>query len=83
LNELQTISAQMKEKFCNYTEDELIRTLELNTPWAKNKLSRYEYVIHVINHTTFHRGQIVTMLRSLGVTEGIPNTDYNLYHTKS
>ena len=30
---------------------------------------------HVFNHSTYHRGQLVTMLRQLGVTE-IPGTDY-------
>ena len=30
---------------------------------------------HVFNHGTYHRGQLVTMLRQLGVTT-IPNTDY-------
>ncbi len=31
-------------------------------------------VMHTMNHSTFHRGQLVTMLRSLGVTE-LPKTD--------
>jgi len=30
---------------------------------------------HVVNHSTFHRGQIITMLRNLGITE-LPSTDY-------
>jgi uncharacterized damage-inducible protein DinB len=30
---------------------------------------------HVVNHSTFHRGQIITMLRSLSITE-LPPTDY-------
>ncbi len=30
---------------------------------------------HVVNHGSFHRGQIVTQLRMLGVQE-IPSTDY-------
>ena len=32
-------------------------------------------ILHCINHSTFHRGQIITMLRNLGVTE-LPSTDY-------
>jgi len=31
-------------------------------------------VMHVMNHSTFHRGQLVTMLRSLGQVT-IPSTD--------
>jgi uncharacterized damage-inducible protein DinB len=30
---------------------------------------------HVVNHSTFHRGQIITMLRNAGVAE-LPPTDY-------
>jgi uncharacterized damage-inducible protein DinB len=32
-------------------------------------------ILHIVNHSTFHRGQIISMLRMLGVTE-IPPTDY-------
>lgn len=31
-------------------------------------------IMHCMNHSTFHRGQVVTILRELGVTE-IPATD--------
>jgi uncharacterized damage-inducible protein DinB len=31
-------------------------------------------IMHVMNHSTFHRGQLVTMLRNLGHTQ-IPSTD--------
>jgi uncharacterized damage-inducible protein DinB len=33
-----------------------------------------ELMRHVVNHATYHRGQIVTMLRQLGKTP--PSTDY-------
>ena len=33
-----------------------------------------ELVRHVVNHATYHRGQLVTMLRQLGKTP--PSTDY-------
>lgn len=38
----------------------------------------WEIILHVINHSTYHRGQIVTMMRNIGVTE-IPGTDYVLF----
>jgi hypothetical protein len=34
--------------------------------------SRYEFILHVINHSTHHRGQIVTMCRRLGAVDNIP-----------
>jgi len=35
----------------------------------------YEMLLHLFNHATYHRGQLVTILRQLGVTT-IPNTDF-------
>ncbi len=35
----------------------------------------YQVLIHVFNHATYHRGQLVTMLRQAGFTK-IPATDY-------
>ena len=37
-----------------------------------------EMLLHLFNHGTYHRGQLVTMLRQLGV-EKIPQTDYIVY----
>lgn len=38
----------------------------------------YDIIQHAVNHSTFHRGQIVTMLRELGV-KSLPSTDYITY----
>ena len=43
-----------------------------------------EIIYHVVNHGTFHRGQIVTMLRANGVTkladtEELSSTDLITY----
>ncbi|GAO45580.1 DinB family protein [Flavihumibacter petaseus] len=35
----------------------------------------FEVLLHLFNHGTYHRGQLVTMLRSLGVNN-IPSTDF-------
>ncbi len=35
-------------------------------------------LLHLFNHNAYHRGQLVTMLRQLGVTK-IPSTDFNGY----
>jgi uncharacterized damage-inducible protein DinB len=79
LTDLKNNSSAMKLIFCQFSEDDLNKTLSLNTRWAKNELSRYEYILHVINHSTYHRGQLVTMSRCLGLIEGVPNTDYNMF----
>jgi len=82
LMELIEVSAEMSVKFSSFTEEDLLKTLHFDMPWAKNSLSRYEYIVHIINHGTFHRGQIVTMARTIGITEGIVNTDYNMFNTQ-
>ena len=37
-----------------------------------------DILLHLFNHGTYHRGQLVTMLRQVGV-EQIPQTDYIVY----
>jgi uncharacterized damage-inducible protein DinB len=41
----------------------------------------YEMMLHVFNHGTYHRGQLVNMLRQLGV-EKIPATDFSIFTRK-
>ena len=38
-----------------------------------------EILLHLFNHGTYHRGQLVTMLRQVGVGE-IPQTDYIVFN---
>ena len=37
-----------------------------------------EIILHCMNHSTYHRGQIITLLRKFGQT-GLPSTDYIVY----
>jgi uncharacterized damage-inducible protein DinB len=41
--------------------------------------TKYEFILHAINHNSYHRGQIITISRLLDITENIPNTDYDTY----
>jgi len=70
LEEMISNSKEMTERLGVFTEIELETVLHLNTPWANNKQPRYGYIMHLINHGTFHRGQIVTMARVLGWSKG-------------
>ena len=45
------------------------------------KNSVCEALQHVFNHSTYHRGQLVTMLRQLGL-EKIPETDFTAFLRK-
>ena len=37
-----------------------------------------DIVMHVMNHSTFHRGQLISMFREVGITK-IPSTDFITY----
>lgn len=63
------------------SDEELNKVVKLDAPWAKGELPRYEFIQHMINHSTYHRGQLVTMGRVLGITDA-PGTDYNFFNLK-
>lgn len=42
------------------------------------KMPVYQMLFHVFNHGTYHRGQLVNMLRQLGVQK-IPQTDFVIW----
>lgn len=46
-----------------------------NTKREQFKQPTWQMLLHLFNHATYHRGQLVNMLRQLGV-EKIPSTDY-------
>lgn len=52
-----------------------------NTKKQYFKMPVYQCLLHVFNHGTYHRGQVVTMLRELGITT-IPATDYVVFLRK-
>jgi uncharacterized damage-inducible protein DinB len=41
----------------------------------------YEMLLHLFNHQTFHRGQVITMFRQLGLSK-IPPTDFIVFSKK-
>ena len=43
------------------------------------KMKVNDMLLHLFNHGTFHRGQLVTLLRQLGETDKIPSTDFVTY----
>jgi len=52
-----------------------------NSKKEKFKQPVYQVLLHLFNHGTYHRGQLVTMLRQLGVTT-IPATDFIVWSRK-
>ncbi|WP_158512951.1 DinB family protein [Flavisolibacter tropicus] len=52
-----------------------------NTKREKFKQAIYQMLLHIFNHGTYHRGQLVTMLRQLDVNT-IPPTDFIVWSRK-
>lgn len=68
-NELADFIAQQNTNFhtslCTYS----------TTNGTIYKQQHWQIVMHCMNHSTFHRGQIITMLRQIGFENKIPSTD--------
>lgn len=79
LGELIEQSQKMLDHIRQFTEEHLLEKVYLDTPWVKGEMPRYEFLQHVFNHSTYHRGQIVTIGRNIDITDA-PMTDYNFFN---
>ncbi|WP_420151493.1 DinB family protein [Spirosoma sp.] len=70
------------EAFATYvealSEEELQENVHFDTPWVSGSRTRLEFIQHCLNHSTYHRGQLVTIGRNVGLTDA-PMTDYSFY----
>ncbi len=74
-----TKSARFLEVVTSLSASELEEEVLFLSPWISGHLPRYQFIQHALNHSTYHRGQIVTMGRNLGITDA-PMTDYNFFN---
>jgi uncharacterized damage-inducible protein DinB len=72
-------STYLAELIKSLSEEELTKKIKIESPWFQCELPKCDYLLQVINHGTYHRGQIVTIGRNIGITDAI-NTDYNFYN---
>ena len=80
--QLLRTSASLEEWVKNANEVNLTHVFEYrNTKKELFKQPVFEVIIHMVNHGTYHRGQIVTMLRQLNISK-IPGTDFVLFRRK-
>lgn len=64
------------EWIANAGEHQLLHAFKYqNSKRESFKQPVYQVLLHVFNHGTYHRGQIVTMLRQLGINK-VPSTDF-------
>jgi uncharacterized damage-inducible protein DinB len=61
------------------SDEAFLETRHLDTPWVQGTLPIYEFIQHVFNHSTYHRGQVITIGRNVDLTDA-PMTDYNFYN---
>jgi uncharacterized damage-inducible protein DinB len=75
-NNLLHQNRQWSEWIANANEHQLDHVFQYqNFKREQFKQPIYQMLLHVLNHGTYHRGQLVNMLRQLGV-EKIPGTDF-------
>lgn len=73
------ISLSLKKLMEEMPEDQFQQKLLFkNTKGIEYHQSYYQLLAHVINHATYHRGQVVTMLRQVGFTE-VNSTDITTF----
>ena len=68
-------SAMFSEWVSNASELQLQHVFAYMRGKEQNKMPVCDMLIHLFNHNSYHRGQLVTMLRQCGVTS-IPSTDF-------
>ena len=79
---LSAQSRQWEEWITNASENQLNHVFAYqNTKKEQFKQPVHEMLLHLFNHGTYHRGQLVTMFRQLGV-EKIPVTDFIVFCRK-
>lgn len=74
----QQLDAERREYFARLTDAELHAPLEYQDSRGRNiSILLWQAIFQCANHSTFHRGQIVSKFRQLGKTP--PTTDFVLF----
>jgi len=74
-------SKALREFLSEQTEDFFAGSITFTHRSGKVYTQEINAVLtHVMNHSTFHRGQLITMFRQLGFVEDIPKTDFIEYY---
>ena len=76
---LLNTSAELAGYINTMTNTDIQDKTLIESPWFRCDFSNFEYIMHYANHSTYHRGQVTSIGRSLGFTDA-PMTDYNLYN---
>lgn len=74
LNEANILATYVKENIEAMNERRLIES-----EWFSSNFPKYEYLQHLVVHTTYHRGQMVTIGHHVGILNA-PMMDYNFWN---
>jgi uncharacterized damage-inducible protein DinB len=81
-NALLNQDRQWAEWIGNANEHQLVHVFHYqNTKKEQFKQPIFQMLLHAFNHGTYHRGQLVNMLRQLGVSK-VPATDFIVWSRK-
>ena len=73
---IQQLDVQWADWISKANENQLQHVFAYqNSKREQFKQAVWQMLLHLFNHSTYHRGQLVTMLRQLGI-EKIPQTDF-------
>ncbi|MFP8893173.1 MULTISPECIES: DinB family protein [Chryseobacterium] len=78
-NAIKNNSQKLVDYVESLSEEDLSKNVKIESQWFQCDFSKYEYIQHAILHSTYHRGQIVTMGRNIGITDA-PMTDFNFWN---
>ena len=83
IQDLFTLTIDQSSDIADYintlAEESLTEPRLIVSPWFQSNFPLFDYIMHCINHSTYHRGQVITIGRILGFTDA-PMTDYNYYN---
>ncbi|THU40979.1 damage-inducible protein DinB [Niastella caeni] len=72
-------SGELADYINKMTDENVQDKTLIESQWFRCNFRNFEYIMHYANHSTYHRGQVVTIGRNLGFTDA-PMTDYNFYN---
>lgn len=78
IEELLKGSQKMINKYNAFSEKELLT--EVTSPVSPDMVQKkYKFILHTVDHNSYHRGQIISMIRFLGIYKDIPATSYEAF----
>lgn len=79
VDNLLKYTAQLRDLVKGYGETDLgITCIYHDLKGNEHRQARWQMLLHCFNHSTQHRGQLITMMRTLGLDE-IPANDLVVY----